>query len=107
MIKFGEWLPDFADNENPGANEAKNVIPAVDGYDPLPAHAPVSNALDSICLGGISAVASDGVIYNYSGSLKTLYELRQEVWTARLDHYYSATPGVLTLTGIAADVVFS
>ena len=26
-IKFGEWLPDLADFENPGSTLVKNVIP--------------------------------------------------------------------------------
>ena len=31
-LPFGEWLPDRADKGNPGATEAKNVLPDTDGF---------------------------------------------------------------------------
>lgn len=35
IIEFGEWLPDFPENNNPGAIEALNVIPDEGCYVPL------------------------------------------------------------------------
>jgi len=106
-LNFGEWLPDLADQGNPGAIEAKNVIPSADGYRPLLSLTTTTDALDSVCIGGISARASNGTIYNYAGSTNSLWELRSGVWTARLNHYYESQVSALALAGIAADVVFS
>lgn len=106
-LLFAEWLPDLADQDNPGATEALNVIPSIDGYRPFMSLSPISDAIDSVCLGGISAVARDGTIYNYAGSTDSLYELRSGLWVARLNHYYNATPGTLNLAGATADTVLT
>lgn len=44
MLSFGEWLPDLPDFQNPGATEAKNVIPDVNGYRPFPDFTVVDNS---------------------------------------------------------------
>ena len=99
---FGEWLPDLAPQNNPGATEAKNVIPSIDGYRPFGSLQISSTALDSESLGGISVKASDGAIYNYTGSRYALWELVGTTWTRRSTGgviHYEATPGTLKLTG--------
>lgn len=107
-LKFGEWLPDLADNENPGSTEAKNVMPSVDGYEPLRELTPVTTALDSECLGAFSAFSNEGFVYNFAGSRTNIYELRGGNWSVRSNSgsfAYEATPGVLQLTGVAATSV--
>lgn len=80
-IPFAEWLPDFADRDNPGATEAKNVVPTVDGYDELKQLSTSSTALDSACIGGFSAIARDGSIHNFAGSTTGLFRLISDTWT--------------------------
>lgn len=93
MIPFGEWLPDLAVYQNPGATEAKNVIPAVDGYKPLPALSVTSSALDSACRGMFSARANDGASYNYAGSGTKLYQLNVGTWTDQSKASGTYSPG--------------
>lgn len=83
MINFGEWLPDIAVFNNPGATEAKNVVPGIDGYKQLLALQVSSSALDAVCKGAIAAQKSDGVSYNYAGNTSKLYELVDSTWTDR------------------------
>jgi hypothetical protein len=45
VIPFGEWLPDLADQGNPGSTEAKNVAPSIDGYRQLPSVNVATNAV--------------------------------------------------------------
>jgi hypothetical protein len=103
-LSFTEWLPDLADQENPGSTEALNVIPSPDGFRPLLSLTTITDALDSVCIGGISVISNTGTIYNYAGSTNSLYELRNGFWINRLNHFYTATPGALSLTGVNATV---
>ena len=80
-LPFGEWLPDLAAKGNPGATEAKNVIPSVDGYVQFQSLLQQSTALNTACLGAVSLKSSAGVSYNYAGTGTKLYELSSQTWT--------------------------
>jgi hypothetical protein len=75
MIPFGEWLPDQPDLENPGATEAKNVVPSTaKSYGPLSTLGSVTDALDARCQGAFSARRdSDGGTYLFAGDAAKLY----------------------------------
>ena len=54
MMKFGEWLPDQPSFENRGVTEAKNVVPALDGYRSLKTLAAISGAATNDIIGMFS-----------------------------------------------------
>lgn len=81
MIEFGEWLPDIADYNNPGATEAKNVVPTIDGYKQFNSFTRTETALNSECRGGFAAQAFSNIGYNYAGSATKLYQLSDGTWT--------------------------
>ncbi len=83
MIPFGEWLPDLADQNNPGSTEAKNVTPSIDGFRQLPSLNVATNAVNLYVRGAIAAQAKDANIYNYCGTGSKLYELVGQTWTDR------------------------
>lgn len=81
MIQFGEWLPDLADYQNPGATEAKNVIPTTEGYRQFNEFSRTSGALNVYCRGAFAAQSSARVSYNYAGTGTKLYQLSDATWT--------------------------
>ena len=83
MIPFSEWLPDLADQGNPGSTEAKNVTPSIDGFRQLPSVLVATNAVNLYARGAIAAQANDANVYNYCGTGSKLYELLGQTWTDR------------------------
>lgn len=81
MIEFGEWLPDIADYNNPGATEAKNVIPTIEGYRQFNSFSRTAGSINSFCRGAFAAQANDRTSYNYAGSGTKLYQLVDDTWT--------------------------
>ena len=53
MIEFGEYLPDQPAFGNPGVIKATNVLPALQGYRPIPALEAIASALDNRARGAI------------------------------------------------------
>jgi hypothetical protein len=73
MIPIGAWQPDLPDFENPGALEAKNVIPDVAGYRPLPSLVAASTeAMDERVQGAMLARGQGGAIANFAGTASKL-----------------------------------
>jgi hypothetical protein len=60
QIKFGEWLPDLPEFNNPGLVEAKNCIPVDDSYTDFPVLAVSGSALAAAPLGAFAAVDDSG-----------------------------------------------
>jgi hypothetical protein len=78
-LKFGDWLPDLADFENPGSTLVKNVIPFQGSYLPVQSVSQISDALNARCRGAISARDKTGQVYSYAGNETKLYELSGNV----------------------------
>ena len=75
-VDFGDWAPDLPEFANPGALVCNNVLPAAQSYFPARETVNVStNALDSTCLGAVTARDSDNNVYVYAGDSAKLYEL--------------------------------
>lgn len=72
---FGNWTPDQADYNNPGALEAKNVVPLLRSYGGIGQLTSFSNALTTACLGTTWLQASDGTVYMFAGDTANLYRL--------------------------------
>lgn len=89
-LKFGQWLPDLADFENPGSTVVKNVIPFNDGnYLPLRSFAAISDAIDARCRGAVTARDSTGTVYSYAGNATKLYSLSGNAHTDASNGVYS------------------
>lgn len=73
-IPFGEWLPDLADISTPGMVEAQNVLPAIDGYIPLPALSAKTAALATKALYGAWMKDIAGNIEAFVGTTTKLYK---------------------------------
>lgn len=72
-IKFGEWLPDQPDLDNPGATEARNVIPVSGNYQPYPPMVNTGSAVTGTPLAalrgrGFNTVATNGNLYVVTSS---------------------------------------
>jgi hypothetical protein len=71
---FGAWAPDVAGVNNGVLVEARNVLPNVAGYGPIPdLTAYSSNALGEKCLGVISVKTSSGAWVVFVGTATKLY----------------------------------
>ncbi len=79
-IPFAEWLPDRPDYANPGATEAKNVLPGLNYYKPLRGLSAVSDALTAYCRGGFAAADADGNVSVFAGDATKLYALVSGAW---------------------------
>jgi hypothetical protein len=81
-IPFGEWLPDLPQHENPGALEARNVIPQLQSYRELNSLSPFSTALALPALGTFWAPDATNQIFNFVGDNLNLYNLVSGItWT--------------------------
>lgn len=68
-IPFGEWLPDQATLNNPGAVEALNVVPLDGSYGPFPQLVAEANSASDVVRGAASAIREDDVTQIYVGSI--------------------------------------
>ena len=75
FIPFGEWLPDQPPTHNPGALEAKNVVPLINGYGALRDIEPFTDALDSRPLNSFWVNDAAGNIHNFAADADKLYKL--------------------------------
>ena len=80
MIPFGEWLPDRPARDNPGATEARNVVPIAGGYGPTRSLVTYTNALTARCRGAASGIASDLGVQTFAGDETKLYQLTDSTW---------------------------
>lgn len=81
-VPVGEWLPDQPDLANPGATEAKNVIPWKDSYKSFPSLSEQSaNALGDRCQGAYFARDNSGNVYNFAGDETKLYLYQQSSYS--------------------------
>ena len=76
VVPFGPWMPDLPEYANPGATEAKNVIPAERSYLPLPDLSAATDALTARSRGATAAQDSSGNTFMYAGDATKLYEVR-------------------------------
>ena len=82
QVRFGEWLPDLPPLANPGALEARNVIPEARSYRPIRALVSSSNALTGgAALGFFWAQDMSNNINIFAGDASNLYRLVNAVWT--------------------------
>jgi len=81
MIPFGEWMPDLPDNQNPGATEAKNVLPAGNSYLQINNLVAQTDSLDAQCQGAAHGRDTAGNAFNFAGDASKLYKLTTASWS--------------------------
>ena len=76
QVPFGEWLPDQPEYLNPGANVAKNVYYALQGYKPFKSLvAYSSNTATADARGAGSFRDNTNTVFNFVATKDTIYEL--------------------------------
>ena len=80
VIPFGEWLPDAAVLNNPGAPRVANAFPGLTSYKPVPSFVDETDALTSRPLGAEAGRDTAGNIFQYAGDSGKLYELTGTTW---------------------------
>jgi hypothetical protein len=74
MIPVGAWQPDLPAFENPGALEAKNVIPDATTYRPLPSLVATNHPMSARVQGAILARGVGGTVANFAADGTRLYK---------------------------------
>lgn len=74
-VPFGEWLPDLPPHQNPGALEARNVIPESLSYRPFRNGTVFTDALAARVLAAFWAQDDSNTIFNFAGDAGDLYQL--------------------------------
>lgn len=80
-LEFGPWLPDLPALGNPGATDAKNVVPFAKGYLPWRAINAYSSALTARCQGAWAIKDNTGTVHAYAGDATKLYLLSGSTWS--------------------------
>lgn len=98
-ILFSRWEPDRAFYNQKTLYEAKNVIPAADGFRPLKSFTALSSALSERVRGGILSRGVDGNIHVFVGTASALYkynsasasftDISDTTYTAAADTFWS------------------
>lgn len=74
MIEFGAFAPDSPSYRPNILIEARNVLPGIDGYEPMPSLTTASSALEGPCLGA-GAYLIDGTASVFAGTASKLYRI--------------------------------
>ena len=84
QVPFGEWLPDQPEHLNPGANVAKNVYYALQGYKPFKSLvAYSSNTISANARGAGSFRDNTNTVYNFVATNSNIYQLDSGTFTSR------------------------
>lgn len=83
IVKFGRWLPDLPELDNPGLTEALNVLPVSGAYVPYRPLSTQLGALASRPLGAISVRDTSANSVLYVGTATDLYQRSGATWTDR------------------------
>lgn len=75
-VAFREWAPDLPPLVNPGLTVARNVLPGVAGYMPVPGlEDQFTDTLDARARGAISGISQSGVAFGFVGDATDLYSI--------------------------------
>lgn len=80
-VKFGPWLPDLPDYENPGSTEALNVLPRTENsYGPLAGLSAATGAMTNRPQGAGAFRDSDGNVHTFAADASDLFKLDGTTW---------------------------
>ena len=83
MIPFGDYSPDLADLNGPGAPVAENVYPHPQGFTPVKDLVTYGDALTNRCRGFITTRSALGIVYIYAGHETGIEHLNGTSFTDR------------------------
>lgn len=81
IVNLGPWRPDVAAVNAPTTTAALNVLPAPNGFRPLPAFAGLTSPLAGDCVGAFGVRSTDNTPATFAGTATGLYKLASLVWT--------------------------
>ena len=82
LIRFGEWLPDRPENNNPGSNNVENVLVEGESYKPFQNFATSTNPTSTSArvIGAFSFIDKGGDVNNFAGDVGELYNQSGSTW---------------------------
>ena len=83
QLKFGEWLPDLPEQDNPGSPMVSNVLWVNGAYRPAPGFSPLGAALPARCQGAFAATDTNADTHIYAGTGTQLLEYSGTGFTNR------------------------
>ena len=92
-LKFGEWLPDLPENNNPGSPSVQNALWVNGGYVPALGFSSLGASLNARCQGASTAIDSDGNTHVYAGTANQLLEYDGSTFRDRSGSSYSTPDG--------------
>src|ERR1700733_3971966 len=92
-LKFGEWLPDLPEHDNPGSPSVQNALGVNGGYVPALGFSSLGASLSARCQGASAAVDSDGNTHIYAGTVSQLVEYDGMVFRDRSGSAYATPDG--------------
>ncbi|MFI4920335.1 MAG: hypothetical protein ACHQAZ_01695 [Gammaproteobacteria bacterium] len=92
-LKFGEWLPDLPELDNPGSPNVSNALWVNGGYIPAPGFSALGAALNARCQGAYAATDSNGDTHIYAGTAAQLLEYTGTGFTNRSGPTYTTQDG--------------
>ena len=108
QVPFGEWLPDQPEHLNPGANVAKNVYYALQGYKPFKSLvAYSSNTISSNARGAGSFRDNTNTVYNFVATNTNIYQLDSGTFTSRKSSLTGGNTDFWTFTQFGNYVIAS
>lgn len=83
QLKFGEWLPDLPEHDNPGSPNISNALWVNGAYVPAPDFSSFGTSLPARCQGAAAAIDVNGDSHVYAGTASNLYEYNGSGFTSR------------------------
>lgn len=82
LVKFGEWLPDAPENNNPGAINVENVLVEGLDYKPFKEFQAISAAVSTgvRVIGAYSFIDDSGDVNNFAGDAGELFKQSGSSW---------------------------
>lgn len=74
QLKFGEWLPDLPEQDNPGSPQISNALWVNGAYVPAPGFSSLGAALPARCQGAYAATDTNADTHIYAGTATQLRE---------------------------------
>ena len=108
QLPFGEWLPDQPEHLNPGANVAKNVYYALQGYKPFKSLVSYSsNAMAADARGAGSFRDNANTVYNFVATNTNIYQLDGGTFTSRKGSLTGTSTDFFTFTQFGNYIIAS
>lgn len=92
-LKFGEWLPDLPEHDNPGSPLVQNALWVNGAYIPAPDFSGLGAAINERCQGAYAATDANADTHIYVGGATKLQEYDGVTFVNRSGSTYSTADG--------------